>query len=266
MTDLRRTPLYDSHVALGGQMVPFAGWEMPVQYAGLGLVAEHNATRTAAGLFDVSHMGEIVVEGVGATDELNWLVSNDVSTLGEGEAQYALLCHPHGGTVDDLFIYRLGPERFLVVVNAANTAKDFAFMQAHARRPELAQRAAHHGDLEARHPACGDLGRHLDRHGDVGVVHHLHVRREARDGHAPLHAPLGEPHHGDGLGDDAIELRELGLGAAHRQRAGSHRGRAHEHEPGRRATVEPRLDRQRALRSLRPRERQRVGLLRQPGR
>lgn len=137
MSELRRTPLFDSHLALGGQMVPFAGWEMPVQYAGLGLVAEHNATRNAAGLFDVSHMGEIVVEGVGATDELNWLVSNDVSTLADGEAQYALLCHPHGGTVDDLFIYRLGPERFLVVVNAANTAKDFAFMQAHARRPEL---------------------------------------------------------------------------------------------------------------------------------
>jgi aminomethyltransferase len=137
MTDatLQRTPLYAAHVALGGQMVPFAGWEMPVQYAGLGLVAEHMATRTAAGLFDVSHMGEILVEGPGAQAEVNHLVSNDVSKLADGEAMYALLCHEDGGTVDDLYVYRLGAERFLIVVNASNVAKDFAHMQAHALDP-----------------------------------------------------------------------------------------------------------------------------------
>jgi aminomethyltransferase len=132
---LRRTPLYDAHVAAGGQMVPFAGWEMPVQYKGRGLVAEHRATREAAGLFDVSHMGEIVVEGPGATENLNGLVTNDVAALAEGGACYALLCHPDGGTVDDLYVYRLGAERYLVVVNAANVDKDFAHMRAHAADP-----------------------------------------------------------------------------------------------------------------------------------
>ena len=134
---LARTPLFDAHVAAGGQMVPFAGWEMPVQYAGHGVVAEHLATRTAAGLFDVSHMGEIIAEGPGATATLNGLVTNDISKLEEGAACYALLCHADGGTVDDLFVYRLGPERYLVCVNASNKDKDYAYMKAHAAKPEL---------------------------------------------------------------------------------------------------------------------------------
>lgn len=134
---LLRTPLYAAHVAAGGQMVPFAGWEMPVQYAGKGLVAEHAATRTAAGLFDVSHMGEIIVEGPGATATLNALVTNDVSKMEEGTACYALLCHATGGTVDDLFVYRLEQERYLVCVNASNKDKDYAYMKAHAKQPEL---------------------------------------------------------------------------------------------------------------------------------
>ncbi len=134
---LLRTPLFAAHVAAGGQMVPFAGWEMPVQYAGHGVVAEHMATRTTAGLFDVSHMGEILVEGAGATATLNGLVTNDISKLEEGAACYALLCHANGGTVDDLFVYRLGPERFLVCVNASNKDKDYAYMKAHASHPEL---------------------------------------------------------------------------------------------------------------------------------
>ncbi len=142
-TPLQHTPLYAAHVALGGQMVPFAGWEMPVQYAGRGLVAEHAATRTAAGLFDVSHMGEILVEGPGAEAEINHLVSNDVSKLNDGEAMYALLCHPNGGTVDDLYVYRLGPERFFVVVNASNIEKDFAHMQAHALNPARLRNRSH---------------------------------------------------------------------------------------------------------------------------
>ena len=133
---LRRTPLFDTHLAAGGQMVPFAGWEMPVQYKATGLEAEHRATRTAAGLFDVSHMGEIIIDGEGAKDEVNRLVSNDVRKLQDGEACYALLCHPHGGVVDDLFVYRLAHDRFLLVVNASNIDKDFAFLRAHASRPE----------------------------------------------------------------------------------------------------------------------------------
>ena len=134
---LSRTPLHAVHVAAGGQMVPFAGWEMPVQYARRGVVAEHMATRQAVGLFDVSHMGEILVQGPGATATLNKLVTNDIGLLQEGAACYALLCHPHGGTVDDLFVYRLGAERYLVCVNASNKDKDFAHMKAHAERPQL---------------------------------------------------------------------------------------------------------------------------------
>jgi aminomethyltransferase len=155
---LQRTPLFDAHVAAGGQMVPFAGWEMPVQYHGRGLVAEHAATRNRVGLFDVSHMGEIVVDGPGAVDELNALVTNDVSKLADGEACYALLCHDDGGTVDDLFVYRLERERFLVVVNAANTAKDFDHLQRHARHPErIRDRSGEFAQIAVQGPAWKTL-------------------------------------------------------------------------------------------------------------
>ena len=136
MSELMRTPLFDAHVAAGGQMVAFAGWEMPVQYQGKGLVVEHEATRTAVGLFDVSHMGEIIVEGPDAEAEVNRLVSNDVSVLNDGDACYAVLCHEDGCAVDDLYVYRLGRERFLLCVNASNADKDFAHIQAVALHPE----------------------------------------------------------------------------------------------------------------------------------
>jgi len=135
MTTLKRTPLYPAHAAAGGQFVEFGGWEMPVQYAGRGLVAEHEATRTACGLFDVSHMGEILIEGPDAEAQVNWLVTNDASKLAVGEAMYAVLCHPDGNAVDDLFVYKLDPQRFLICVNASNKDKDFAHMQKHAKNP-----------------------------------------------------------------------------------------------------------------------------------
>ncbi|MSP92648.1 MAG: glycine cleavage system aminomethyltransferase GcvT [Myxococcales bacterium] len=155
---LQCTPLHASHVAAGGQMVPFAGWEMPVQYAGRGLVAEHLATRTAVGLFDVSHMGEIVIEGPGALDEVQGLVTNDATRLQDGDAMYALLCHADGGTVDDLYVYRLGAERFLLVVNASNIAKDFAHMQAHAARPErVRDRSTDFAQIAVQGPRAREL-------------------------------------------------------------------------------------------------------------
>ncbi|MCB9738305.1 MAG: glycine cleavage system aminomethyltransferase GcvT [Deltaproteobacteria bacterium] len=132
---MRRTPLYAEHIRAGGQMVPFAGFEMPVQYKGAGLEVEHNATRTAAGLFDVSHMGEVVVQGPGATALVDALVTADVRGLDEGAATYALLCHPNGGVVDDLYVYRLGAERYLLVINASNIEKDVAHMRAHCAEP-----------------------------------------------------------------------------------------------------------------------------------
>ncbi len=127
-TPLRRTPLFDRHVALGARMVEFGGWEMPVQYSGI--VDEHTAVRTAAGLFDISHMGEVEVKGPDALPFLQNLCTQDVAAIGEGLANYSLLCRPDGGIVDDIFIYNL-PDGYLVVVNASNTEKDFAWMLDH---------------------------------------------------------------------------------------------------------------------------------------
>src|SRR5689334_3629166 len=124
---LRRTPLYTVHRESGAKMVPFGGWEMPVEYSGL--ISEHQAVRKAAGLFDVSHMGEFDVEGPGALGFLQRVTSNDVARLADGQAQYSSLPTEAGTPVDDIIVYRRGPERFLVVVNAANIEKDFRWMQ-----------------------------------------------------------------------------------------------------------------------------------------
>ena len=124
---LRRTPLHGLHQELGGRLVPFAGWEMPVQFAGV--VAEHLAVRQAAGLFDVSHMGELRVTGPGALPLLQSLTPNDVSRLVPGRAQYSALTTDSGGFVDDIIVYRRGEESFLVVTNAANTPKDLAWIR-----------------------------------------------------------------------------------------------------------------------------------------
>ncbi len=129
MQTLLRTPLYDRHVALGARLVPFAGWEMPVQYEGV--IPEHRAVRTDAGAFDVSHMGELVVEGTGAREFLQSVLSNDVERLEPGLAQYTLLTNEQGGIVDDLIVYELAPERFLLIVNASNREADFAWLREH---------------------------------------------------------------------------------------------------------------------------------------
>lgn len=129
---LRRTPLYDVHVGLGARLVPFAGWEMPVQYA-TGINAEHRAVRTGVGLFDVSHMGEFEVRGERALEFCNYIVSNDVARLAEGQALYAGLLNERGTFEDDCLVYRFA-DRMLIVVNASNAAKDFAHIQPHVAR------------------------------------------------------------------------------------------------------------------------------------
>lgn len=126
---LRRTPLYHQHVEAGAKLVPFAGWEMPVQYDGVG--DEHKATRSACGIFDVSHMGEIKTSGPGAESYLQNLLSNDVTKIPVGGAQYSVLCREDGGVLDDLFTYRLGPSEYLTVTNAANHSQDFAWFTDH---------------------------------------------------------------------------------------------------------------------------------------
>jgi aminomethyltransferase len=120
---LRRTPLYEEHRELGARLVDFAGYEMPVQYTGI--KAEHNAVRERAGLFDVSHMGEVLFRGPDAEAAVQRLVTRDVSRLAEGQAGYAAVCYPSGGTVDDVLVYKR-PDGFLIVVNAANREKDLA--------------------------------------------------------------------------------------------------------------------------------------------
>jgi aminomethyltransferase len=124
---LRRTPLYERHVALGARLVPFAGWEMPVQYQGV--ISEHLAVRTGVGAFDVSHMGQLHVEGPNAHALLQSLLSNDLDRIGDGGAQYTLLTNERGGIVDDLIAYRITQHHYLLVVNAGNTAAAFGWVK-----------------------------------------------------------------------------------------------------------------------------------------
>ncbi len=125
-----RTPLHDAHVQAKARIVEFAGWEMPVQYAGI--LEEHEAVRTRAGLFDVSHMGEVVFRGPKALEALARLFTNDIAKIEDGQAQYGCLCRESGGIVDDVVVYRRSAEDLLVCVNAANRAKDFEWLSSHA--------------------------------------------------------------------------------------------------------------------------------------
>lgn len=133
-----RTPLYEKHVELGAKIVPFAGWDMPVQYEGVR--EEHVAVRTHAGMFDVSHMGEVEVEGPGALAFLQRVLSNDVAAIAIGAAQYSCLCAEDGGVLDDLFAYRLGGDRYVLVTNAANHAADLAWLGRWSRGFDVAVR------------------------------------------------------------------------------------------------------------------------------
>ena len=128
--DLKKTPLNEAHRKAGGKMVDFGGWDMPVQYSA-GIIAEHLATRTNAGLFDVSHMGEIWVEGEDAIDFVNRLTTNDVTKLVDGQAHYSALTNEEGGVVDDLLVYRFYHDKLLLVVNASTTEKDWDWITSH---------------------------------------------------------------------------------------------------------------------------------------
>src|SRR5687767_1643975 len=126
----RRTPLNEAHRKLGARMVDFVGWDMPVQYSSV--IAEHETVRTAVGLFDVSHMGEVEFRGPGALEAANRLISNDLARCADGQAVYAGLLNEQGGFVDDVVAYRFSPERIFICVNAANREKDFAWMRERA--------------------------------------------------------------------------------------------------------------------------------------
>lgn len=128
--ELKRTPLYEAHLRCGGKMVEFGGFEMPVQYK-TGVIREHMAVRTACGLFDVSHMGEVIMQGPDTVSDLNRLLTNDYTVMEDGQARYSPMCNEQGGTVDDLIVYRITGDKYFVVVNASNREKDVAWIRAH---------------------------------------------------------------------------------------------------------------------------------------
>ena len=154
-SSLKRTPLYAAHVKAGARMVEFGGWDMPVQYTGI--IEEHRRVRSAVGLFDVSHMGEFEVEGPNALAALQGLTTNDVSTLEIGQVQYSLFPYPEGGLVDDLTVYRLAADRFMVTVNASNIDKDWAWVTAHGSSARWRNISGETGLIAVQGPRAEDL-------------------------------------------------------------------------------------------------------------
>ena len=127
--ELKKTPLYETYVNSGAKIVEFGGWAMPVQFTSI--KEEHNAVRYKVGMFDVSHMGEILIEGENASKFVQYLLSNDTTNLSETKAQYTALCNDEGGIIDDLVTYKIADNKYLLIVNAANTDKDFEWIQKH---------------------------------------------------------------------------------------------------------------------------------------
>ena len=167
----KRTPLYDEHVRLGAKIVPFAGWRMPVQYTSI--VEEHQAVRNNVGVFDISHMGQLIVEGSGAREWLNTMLTNNIDKLDVGAGQYTFLLNERGGIIDDLIVYRIDEQKFLLVVNAARTDEDFVWLDRYLKegrsldRPgggletaasrELSNRSANFGGVAIQGPRVAEL-------------------------------------------------------------------------------------------------------------
>ncbi len=152
----KKTPLYDEHVKRGARMVPFAGWLMPVQYTGIG--DEHQAVRNALGIFDISHMGQLIVDGNGARGWLNTMLTNNIDKLEVGHGHYTFLLNERGGIIDDLIAYRIGEERFLLVVNASRTKEDFDWLDRHrGNNVNLTNRSANFGGVAIQGPRVTEL-------------------------------------------------------------------------------------------------------------
>jgi aminomethyltransferase len=155
----KKTPLYEEHVRFGARIVPFAGWLMPVQYTGI--VEEHQAVRNDVGIFDISHMGQLIVEGTGAREWLNAMLTNNVGKLAVGTGQYTFLLNERGGIIDDLIVYQIGEQKFLLVVNAARADEDFAWLQNHVEERgsscTLINRSADFGGVAIQGPRIAEL-------------------------------------------------------------------------------------------------------------
>jgi aminomethyltransferase len=197
-TDLHHTPLYARHKAAGARLVPFAGWEMPVQYQGIR--EEHLAVRSSAGVFDVSHMGEIETRGPQARAFLQHVLSNDVERLRPGGAQYSVLCREDGGILDDLFTYRRDDaDRYTTVTNAANHAKDLAWFERHADGfdVEVLDRHHHYAMLAVQGP---DARGHVARLADDELPARMRTRELNLEGHPALVCGTGY------TGEDGVEI------------------------------------------------------------
>jgi aminomethyltransferase len=196
-TALKRTPLHDRHVAAGAKLVPFAGWEMPVQYEGV--KPEHLATRERSGVFDVSHMGEVATSGPDALRFLQRVLSNDVSKIAIGGAQYSLLCREDGGVLDDLFTYRLGDTEYLTVTNAANHDKDFAWFakQAEGFDVTVTDVADRYAMLAVQGPAAREI---LQAMSDAPLPARFHAAQRTIGGARMLVCGTGY------TGEDGVEL------------------------------------------------------------
>ena len=174
MSDLHRTPLRDFHAAHGARLVDFAGWEMPVQYRSI--LEEHKAVRRAAGLFDVSHMGEVDVRGPEAGKFLNYLVTNDVAKLYPGRVLYSPMCYPSGGVVDDLLVTMRGPDDYFVCINAGNVAKDLAWIreQSSPFAVTITDRSDDYALLAVQGPRAAEIVQSLTG-AKLGLVQYYHV-------------------------------------------------------------------------------------------
>jgi aminomethyltransferase len=194
---LKRTPLHALHVKAGGRMVPFGGWEMPVQYSGI--VEEHRVVRRAVGLFDISHMGEFEVEGKDALSTVQRLTTNDAGALEVGQVQYSLLCAPDGGIVDDLTVYRLSSDRLMLTVNAANIDKDWRWVTTHGGDARWRNASDGTGLLAVQGPRAEALVQRL-ADGDVARIAYYHFARGSVAGVSALISRTGY------TGEDGFEL------------------------------------------------------------
>src|SRR2546425_7280225 len=194
----KKTPLYDEHLRRGAKMVPFGGWLMPVQYTSI--VEEHRAVRKNIGMFDISHMGQLIIDGTSARDWLNTMLTNNIDKLDVGTGQYTFLLNDAGGIIDDLIAYRIGDEKFLLVVNASRTDEDFSWLDRHrANDVDLKNRSADYGGVAIQGPRVVDLfhavlGEHLD------LPPRNHIVDLARNGKKLLIARTGY------TGEDGVEV------------------------------------------------------------
>ena len=153
----KRTCLYDKHVALGALISPFGGFDMPIQYTNI--VDEHNAVRQACGIFDVSHMGEVLITGAESEKFVNYIFTNDIAGAPDGKIFYGMMCHPTGGVVDDLLVYRMGAERFFLVINASNIDKDVAWIMEHAKEFDVVveHQSEKYGEVAVQGPKTEEI-------------------------------------------------------------------------------------------------------------